>query len=189
MPDELPVHISRDDLHAIEIPASFETDGSFDVVLVNHGTSLHVHLHLDDTLSQVASIDANNHYVESDSNRAVRINVDTDRLPDDGVFGRLKIVSAYGSETRWVDVELTQPNPTKQSVEVDESLSKPPEPERNSLQSGWGSGAELPVLALGGVALVVAILAAVFIQNTLVTAGAAMVVGGVVVALYMLVRG
>ena len=189
MPDELPVHISRDDLHAIEIPASFETDGPFDVVLVNHGTSLHVHLHLDDTLSQVASLDANNHYVESDDSRAVRIDVDTDRVPDDGVFGRLKIVSAYGSETRWVDVELAQPNPTKQSVEVDESLSKPPEREPNSIQSGWNSGAELPVLALGGVALVVAILAAVLIQNTLVTAAAAMVVGGVVVALYMLVRG
>ena len=110
MPDEFTVHISRDELHAIEIPASFETSGSFDVVLVNHGTSLHVHLHLDDSLSEVAALDANNHYVEGDSSRVVRIGVDTERLPDSGVFGRLKIVSAYGSQTRWVDIELTPSN-------------------------------------------------------------------------------
>jgi hypothetical protein len=188
VPDEFPVHISRSGLHAIEIPDSFDTDGSFDVVLVNHGTSLHVHLHLDDTLSKVASLEANNHYVEGDDERAVRISVDTDRIPDDGVFGRLKVVSAYGSETRWVDIELTQPHPEGETVRVDESLSKPPEPPSNERRATELGGPELPVLALGGLALVVAILSAALLQDTLVTVGAGAVVGGVFVALYVLYR-
>ena len=189
MSDEFSVHISRRDLHAIEIPDSFATDGSFDVVLVNHGTSLHVHLHLDDTLSDVATLDANNHYVEGEDERAVHIAVDADRIPDDGLFGRLKIVSAYGSETRWVDVELSQPNPTKESVRVDESLSKPPEPQSSQTGTPSLDSPELPVLALGGLALVVAIVTAVLVQDTLVTVGAGAVVLGVVVALYVLLQG
>ncbi|MFC7135068.1 MULTISPECIES: DUF7524 family protein [Salinibaculum] len=189
MPDELAVHVSRHDLHAIEIPDAFETDGSFDVVLVNHGPSLHVHLHLDDSLSDVARLDANNHYVEGDASRAVRITVDTDSLPDDGVFGKLKVVSAYGSETRWVDVQLSSPTPAGTPVEVDESLSKPPDSDRTESRTPTFEGPELPVLALGGLALAVALLAAVLVQDTLVTVGAAAVFGGVLVALYVLVSG
>ncbi len=188
MSDEFPVHISRDELHTIEIPSQFETDGSFDVVLVNHGTSLHVHLHLDDTLSTAAQLDANNHYVEGDSKRAVRIAVDTDRIPEDGLHGRLKVVSAYGSQTRWVNIELTQPKHATGDVRVDESLSKPPERETTPSQSQTLENPVFPVLALGGVALVVALLAAVLVQDVLVTAGAAAVVGGVLVALYLLVQ-
>lgn len=186
MPDEFTVHISRDELHAIEIPASFETDGSFDVVLVNHGTALHVHLHLDDALSEVATLDANNHYVEGGTSRAVRIGVDTERLPDDGVFGRLKIVSAYGSQTRWVDVELTPPQPATGQVRVGESLMEPPEPEPESPDAD--TSPELAVLVLGGLVLVVAVLTALILQNALVTAGAAAVVVGVVAALVLLQR-
>lgn len=172
----------------MEIPKTFEAESSFDVRLVNHGTSLHVHLHLDDTLSQVATLEASNHYVESDSERAVRISVDTERIPDDGLFGRLKVVSAYGAETRWIDIELSQPTPTTQSVQVDESLTKPPEPDPDTTRSGLVSAPELPVLALGGLALVVAILAAAMIQNVLVTVGAGAVIGGVLVALFVLLR-
>lgn len=186
MSDELAVHISRDELHALEIPDTFETDTSFDVVLVNHGPSLHVHLHLDDDLSTVATIDAGNHYVEGESQRVVHVDVDPGHIPADGMFGKLKVVSAYGSETRWIDVQLTKPAEQTSSVEVDESLAEPQprEPEPRS-QSPVDRPA-LPVLALGGVALVVALLVAVVIQQTLVTVGALAVVGGVLVALYVL---
>lgn len=189
MPDEFAVHISRRDLHAIEIPGSFETDGSFDVELVNHGTALHAHLHLDDALSTVATLDANNHYVEGGDERVVRITVDADSIPDDGLFGRLKIVSAYGSETRWVDIELTQPTPATGSVRVDESLSTPSEPRPNRTRTAALDGAELPILALGGLALLVAALAAVFVRNVLVTVGAVVVIGGAAVVLAVLRRG
>jgi hypothetical protein len=184
--DELPVHISRDELHGLEVPAAFETDGPFDVVLANHGTALHVHLHLDDTLSDVAAIDAGNHYVEGESQRAVRVNVDTGRLPDDGLRGKLKVVSAYGSETRWIDIELAPPVDRGTPVEVDESLSQPqPRDQTDATETPLGRP-ELPVLTLGGVALVVAILTAAVVGDLLVTVGALVVVGGVIVALYVL---
>jgi hypothetical protein len=186
VPDELPVHVSRKALHQLEVPPTFEAGHSFDVMLVNHGESLHVHLHLDDSLSEFASMDASNHYVEGDSHRAVRIAVDTDRLPDDGVFGRLKVASAYGSETRWIDVELEPPETERQTVEVDEELAKPQPKRDGSATDGPVASPELSVLALGGVALVVAILAAVFVGDTLVLLGSLAVLGGVLVALYLL---
>lgn len=189
MPDELPVHVSRQSLHTLEVPASFEASRSFDVMLVNHGESLHVHLHLDDALSKVATMDASNHFVEGNSQRAVRVEIDTDRLPEDGVFGRLKVASAYGSETRWIDVELEPPKRERKTVEVDEELSKPQPREDESENDGPMSRPEIPVLALGGIALVVALLAAVFIGDTLVLLGSLAVVGGVLVALYFLLVG
>ncbi|WP_302080298.1 DUF7524 family protein [Salinibaculum rarum] len=178
--------MSRQQLHAIEVPASFETGRSFDVMLVNHGESLHVHLHLDDTLSEVASIDASNHFVEGNSQRAVRITVDTDRLPDDGLFGRLKVASAYGAETRWIDIELKPPANERTSVEVDESLSKPQPRKTDDNSESSPSRPALPVLALGGVALLTAILTALLVKNMLVTLGALVVLAGVVVAAYFL---
>jgi hypothetical protein len=189
VPDELPVHVSRETLHTLEVPATFEATRSFDVMLVNHGESLHVHLHLDDALSEFASMDASNHYVEGDSQRAVRIEVDTDRLPDDGVFGRLKVASAYGSETRWIDIELERPKEERQTVEVDEELSKPQPKEPEPGSDGPMANPEMPVLALGGLALVIALLATVFIGDMLVLMGALAVLAGVLVALYFLLVG
>jgi hypothetical protein len=186
VPDELPVHVSRKNLHELEVPASFETSHSFDVMLVNHGESLHVHLHLDDALSEVASMDASNHYVEGSSQRAVRIDVDTDRLPEDGVFGRLKVASAYGSETRWIDIELEPPKRERKTVQVDDELSKPQPSEAESTSNSPMARPEVPVLALGGLALVIALLATVVIGETLVLLGSLAVLGGVLVALYFL---
>lgn len=185
MPDELPVHISREELHAIEVPPEFETDGPFDVRLINHGESMHAHLHLDESLSGVASLDASNHYVESESERLVRIDVATDRLGGSEVFGKLKLVSAYGAETRWVTVTLTQPTDGSERIQVDESLAKPqPEPP---------SEPDVPVVSLlvGGLAVVAALVAttaALLFQETLVVAGALVVLAAAVVALAIVVQ-
>jgi hypothetical protein len=186
VPDELPVHVSRQSLHAVEVPASFKTSRSFDVVLVNHGESLHVHLHLDDALSDVATMDASNHYVEGDSQRAVRISVDTERLPDDGVFGRLKVASAYGAETRWIDVELEPPAQERSTVEVDESLAQPQPRKSESETETIDLPPALPVLVLGSIALLIATLTALIVGNFLVTLGALVVLAGVLVAAYFL---
>lgn len=188
MSDTLPVHLSRDDLHSLEVPPSFETTGSFDVDLRNHGESLHVHLHLDDTLSAVASIEAGNHFVDGQSNRIVRVTVDdTVQTP---VHGKLKVVSAYGSQTRYVDVEIVEPELGDGQVRVDESLSKPqsdtsqPEPSSQSLPAG----PELFVLLLGVAALLIAFVAAVVTGTTAVVLGALVVVGGVLAAIVFVLR-
>jgi hypothetical protein len=185
VPAELPVHVNRGDLHSLDVPPSFETDGPFDVRLVNHGESLHVHVHLDDGLSRVAHLDAANHYVESESERFVRVDVDEDALSAEPIRGKIKVASAYGAETRWIDVELSEPEDEDDNVRVDESLSTPAssprEPEQSSL-----ARPEVPVLVLGVLALIVALIAALVLQETLVLVGSLVVLAGVLVALYVL---
>jgi hypothetical protein len=184
--DELPVHISREELHSLDVPASFEAAGSFDVRLVNHAESLHVHLHLDDPLSTVAAIDASNHYVERESERYVRVNVDTDRLDEDGIRGKLKVASAYGAETRWIDIEITEPVPEETTVQVDESLAQPQPSEPETSQTVQNPA--LFVVGLGLIALAVAGVVAVVLSDPLVAGGALVVLAGVVVALFFLLQ-
>ncbi|MFW6434885.1 MAG: DUF7524 family protein [Halovenus sp.] len=184
MPQSLPVHISREQLHSLEVPATFEADGSFDIRLINHAESLHVHLHLDDPLSEIARLDAGNHYVEGETERRVRVEVDTDALGEQPHFGKIKVATAYGAETRWIDVELTEPDETPNSIEIDESLSNP-QPKEQPREPLLDSQ-QLPVLVLGVVALLIAVLSAVLFQETVVTAGALLVFVGVVTALFFL---
>ncbi len=188
MRDELPVHVNRQEIHSLEVPATFEADGSFDLVMINHGESSHLHLHLDDELSEVARIEATNHYVEGDSRRAVRFHVNEEALTADPIRGRLKVASGYGAKTRWIDVELVSPEESGGSVRVDESLGQPQPREQSTTNAPLGRP-EMPVIGLGLVALLVAVIAALFINNTVVLLGALAVVGGVLVALYFLVTG
>ncbi|PSQ03972.1 hypothetical protein BRC92_05645 [Halobacteriales archaeon QS_4_69_31] len=189
--DRLSVHLNREELHAVEVPGSFETTGSFDVELINHGTSVHAHLHLDDALSEVASIDAANHFIDGESRRAVRVSVNG----SGSVRGKLKVASAYGAQTRYVDVHVLEPEAEEEPVEVDESLSEP-QPREESAPSGGGSplaplveNPELVVLALGVLAVAVAAIAALVIGSNLVLLGALVVLVGVLVAMYLLVAG
>jgi hypothetical protein len=173
VPDTLPVHLNRDTLHSLEVPAGIETDGSFDVVLENHGEAIHVHLHLDDALSEVARLDANNHYVKANGERAVRVHVDEPRE----LHGKVKVVTSYGATTRYVDVDLVEPVVEDNTVTVDESLTKPqprqPDPaESRSLSAALPS----PVVLLGALALVLGLAVAVIVQDTMVTAAAVVVV-------------
>ncbi len=188
MPAELPVHVNQESLHSIDVQPSFEAHGPFDVRLVNYGESVHVHIHLDDGLSRVAAIDAPNHYVEAESARVVRVAVDEDALETSPVRGKIKIASAYGAETRWIDVTLSEPAPEESSVQVDESLAQPrtstADPTPSLLQRP-----EVAVLALGLVALLVALGAALVFQNPLLQVSSLVVLGGVLVALFFLSRG
>jgi hypothetical protein len=182
VPDELAVHVSRRELHSLEVPDDFETEGSFDVRLVNHGNSLHIHLHLDDTLSEVARMEATNHYVEGESERVVRVEVADGREED--VFGRLKVVSAYGAQTRWVGIDLVTPDDESGRVRVDESLSKPrPEPDP---EPGLRDRPELLVGAFGLLALAIAAGSALVSGSPLVALGALVVFAGVAVAAVLL---
>lgn len=171
----------------MEVPPTFEASDSFAVRLVNHRTPLHVHLHLDDTLSRVAELDASNHYVEGESERLVDVRV-TEELQGE-VFGRLKVVSAYGATTRWVDVVLSPPEDEEGRVEVDASLAEP-QPENQAVEAGSTatprSSSELAVAGLALVAALVAVVAAAVAGNVLALVGALTVLAGVVVALFVL---
>ena len=165
MSDALTVHVNDGELHSLDLPDSFEASESFDVRLVNHGEATHVHLHLDDALSAVAAIDAPNHHVERESERRVRVT-----LTENGTArGNLKVVTAYGATTRYVDLTVREPETAEESVQVSEELGKPqPKPAQNE------SSLDLPLMPVAIVGALAVVLAVVF-QQLLVAVAAAVV--------------
>lgn len=180
MTDTLGVAVNRDGLHTLAVPDSFEADGPFVVELENHGEGTHLYLNLDDRLSEVARIRATNHYVEADETRAVDIEArDSSEWPSDTIRGQLKVVVAHGQETHYVDVTFDR-TPDKQPVEVDPELSHPQTDETSNDRSLLQA---LPVVVLGGVALILAV-GALFATNSInFVLGAFAVVAGAVCAL------
>ncbi|WP_435332592.1 DUF7524 family protein [Haloarchaeobius sp. TZWWS8] len=186
MPDNsLQLDISKSALHSIE-PAveAFETDGSFTVLLRNHGRSVHVHCNLDDDLASVASIEETNHFVETDSTTGVRVEVAPDAPRP--VSGRLKLVTGYGAEEKFVPVKLVDSRGVE-SRTVPEAAST--EPSRSSsVERPIDLDGSLPIVALAGVALLLAVLAFVFANSLAVMLGVLVVLGGIVAALVLLYR-
>lgn len=177
MSNALEVDLNRAEPHSIDVGGTeFETDGSFDVVLKNRGSSLHVHLRLDDDLSQAAKLETANHYVEQDGVHRVRVTVDPNRLP---VRGSLEIVTGYGAESERATISITD-RQLAEDMPVDEDLSRPrPQPVEDTQSV---DPALLPVVVLGVVALVIAILAVIYLEGTAVVLGSIIVVLGLVIA-------
>jgi len=177
VPDDLVVHLNRDGPHAITVEPQFSADGPFDVVLRNHGPALHVHLHLDDDLSRGATLGSTNHYVNEGAVRRVRVRVAEPIRPTEG---RLKLVTGYGSRTEYVRLALAEPEPARRQVRVDETLGRPrptatPEPLLDA--------AAIPVLALGGIAVLVVAVGGVLFGGPAAVVGGLVVLVGLAVAL------
>jgi hypothetical protein len=180
----LDVELNGETVHDIDAPDSFVTDGPFPVVLENSGRSTHVHLHFDDELDRVAALDEGNHFVADEATRHVHVSTAD---VDEAVRGKLKIVTGYGSNTKYVDVRVDpSPETPEESVAVDEELSAPPErtpepPARqravNALdrlvQRGGVAGA---VFGLMGVAAAVAVALAVDSAVVWLAVGLAMMI-------------
>lgn len=156
MSEPLVVHVNRERLHSLDVPETFEVTGGFDVRLINHGEATHVHLHLDDSVSELASIDAPNHHLKQHSERRVGVTVSESGQ----ARGNLKIVTGYGATTRYVALTVAEPTPVEQSVEVADELTKPqpiaddsdrPLLDRATAAAGLG----LAVVASAGIAAVV----------------------------------
>jgi len=186
VPDRLPVHVNREQLHSLEVPPSFETSDSFVVEVRNHGEAGRVHLHLDGDLADIATLEANNYYVEANATQEIPVSVHHHR----DAFGKLKVVSGYGATTRWVDVELSEPDDAG-SVVVDEDLGKPgggdgpaePRDGERRTESPLADVPGLPVLGLGAVAVLVAVAAALYFQSAVVAVAAGVVLVAVLAAL------
>ena len=169
----LSVELNGDAVHSIRAPDRFETTGPFAVALENEGRSTHVHLHFDDDLDRVVSLAETNHFVDDEATKHVHVSVADATEP---VRGKLKIVTGYGSETRYVDVRVDPPeDPVPEEVAVDEAFTKPPErppevpPSQRAanaidrlIERGGVPGAVAAFLALaGGVAVALALDSAV----------------------------
>ena len=121
----LDVELNGEAVHDIDAPDAFVTDGPFPIAFDNDGRSTHVHLHFDDDLDRVTAVDEVNHYVADEATR--RVHVSTADV-DEPVRGKLKIVTGYGSNTRYVDLRIDpSPDAPSEPVAVDEELSAPPE--------------------------------------------------------------
>lgn len=194
MSDALAVSLNRDRLHDVEVAERYSADGPFVVELSNHGESMHVHLHLDDDLSTVAELEANNHYVEEDATVVVQVGVNPRSEP---VTGKLKIVTGYGAETTYVDVRVEERDrrSTGGGVDVDERLAEPrqrqPESNRSGalaeLQSAYGDDS-LAVAGAGVVLLFVLVGVGVVVDGALVLVAVGMVVGALLVAVVLTAR-
>jgi hypothetical protein len=160
--DTLAVDVNRSGLHTLEVDERFETDGPFVVELSNHGEATHVHLHLDDELSGIARLEAANHYVESNENRAVQVEALNPReWPGDTIRGKLKVVAAHGQEKRFVDVVFDR-TPDDKPVEVDPELATPGADGGAATASTPTAGGSsvlrlIPVAVLGIVAVLLAV--------------------------------
>lgn len=119
MQDSLTVDVNPEGMHTLRVPDTFEVRGAFDVVLRNHGESTHVYLNLDDELSEVATLDATNYYIEQGETLSITIPVSSGIA----VSGELTIATAYGSEKRFVPVDIEPTAPDHSSVNIDSSLS------------------------------------------------------------------
>jgi hypothetical protein len=180
VPDALTVHLSRDGPHSIEAPQAFEATGSFDVIFENHGSALHAHVGLDPTLSEAATVRTPNRYVEEDFSRRVRVDVDPGERP---VEGRLELVTGYGSTTEYVSVSLVDAQTANTGVDVDERLGQPQSSPGNPVTDPQ----RLPLLALLGIAALLAVVVAVIVQDVFVTVAVLIVLLGVAVAGFLLV--
>ena len=145
-----------------------------------------------DDMARAATLEATNHFVETESVRTVRVNVDGP-FPADG---KVKIVTGYGAETAYADVTAREPDSTNDSVVVDETLATPADVDEaasddSSLFDSLPTPAAetTPVLALAAVALLVALLAATLVDGVVAVVGVGVVLAGVVAAVAILVRG
>jgi len=178
----LPITLNRDGLHDVDVTGSFEADGAFSVTLENDGAPVHVHLHLDDDLSSVATLQASNHYVEAGATRAVAVDVDGE-LP---VSGRLKAVTGYGAETAYVDVSIVEPDDRRDSIPVDEDLGSPSQRTPATTEESTDGGVDLAVVVLGAVALALAGSASLLVDGLAALFGTLVVLAGVGTAAYFL---
>ncbi|MFB6172182.1 MAG: hypothetical protein ABEJ23_06585 [Haloarculaceae archaeon] len=181
MPETLVVHLGREEPRSVAVPESFEAHGPFEVELVNHGIAAHVNLRLGDALGEVATVEGDNPYVGAEETQRVRVHVAAE---DREVRGTLTVTTGYGAESDQVAVNLIAP--VSETVEVDESLSKPQAPRQQeaALGEALASLSVLPVALLSLVALVLAGGAFVWTRSAVVGVGAFVVVGAVLVAVY-----
>ncbi|WP_410765070.1 hypothetical protein [Haloferax sp. DFSO60] len=190
--ESLTVTLNEERPHDLSVTNSFSTTDTFAVVFENLGQPVHIHLNLDDTLSQVATLSSGNHYIEGDEEMAVEVFVTP---VEESVHGRLKIVSGYGSETAYVDVTI-EPGPgSKPRVDIDDTLTQPGgiEPKPTGAERALASVSSidtgvLPLVLLGIVALALAAGIASAFDSFAIMLGAGVVVFGVLVGIVLAVR-
>ena len=160
----LEVQIGRETVQELEAPETYTAEESFELQIINHGRPVHVYVHADEPLERATTVESGNHYLEPDDTLRMTVSAETDL--EDPLSGVLRVVSGYGADESQIDVTLQPPGSS--SVPVGESLAEPsanPDP-------GLLTRPAVPVLALGVVAALIALVAVVLVQTLAVLLGA-----------------
>lgn len=191
MSREVTVHVNRGSADSLESSVeAVETRGSFDLRLASHGAPAHVHCRLDGDLERVASLETANYYVEDEGETVVPVRVAAEAI-DDSIDGRLEVLTGYGSESLAIPVTV---DPAPAAVDVDDSLAEPrgdttaPTGLDRLLAAAGLEPATLAILALGALAVGIGAVTAAAIGGPVATAGIAIVLVGVAVAVGLLAR-
>lgn len=184
---ELTLQINRDSGESLEADSTtVEAVGSFGIRLRCHNVPAHAHCRLEGGLSRLGSLERSNYYVEPNEEVVVPVSVPD---VDEPVSGTLEVSIGYGAEAVRIDVEVV-PGPPE--VDIDDSLGEPnrPGPEPSLAETFTDTTgvepATLGVVALAGIALVVAALTAGSIGGPIALVGFLTVAIGIVVALGLL---
>ena len=125
----LTVYLNRDGLNTVEADqTTVRATESVEIALENHGKPTHVHLHLDDELATLGTVEDSHWFVPKDEWRAV----DLAFMAGAEGSGRLEITAGYGQERESVyfEVETATEAETPASDRIDTvggSASEEPE--------------------------------------------------------------
>lgn len=184
MSRRLSVRIGHSSAGAVEAPETYETDGSFAVDFDNEDRAVRVHVAPDGDLASVASVADNNQHLESDGTLTVPVAVDATSPTE----GELKIATGYGAEERTVAVTV-HPEPDETPVEARPSPADASGAGSldgvGTLTSGPG-GLPVGLVALSGIALLVAVVAAVVVGGPAALFGAGILLVGICAAGWLL---
>ncbi len=113
----LTVYLNRDGLNTVETDqTAVRATRSINIVFENHGKPTHVHLHLDDDLATLGTIEEPHWFVPKGEWREADL-----KLMDSAEgSGRLEITAGYGQEQSTVDIEV---EPSEESNSSGESAA------------------------------------------------------------------
>ena len=179
MAEKLEVQVNREHPNSLEVPGTFETTRDFVIVIENAGKPVHLHVNIDDDLHGGLSLETGNHYIPRESSYQLPVQVDQSARP---FMGKCRFSVAYGSETRYSEVRITEPE-TPERVTVDESLAEPPQqPVRPTVEERiLSETALLAVLFVGFLGLIAGGVLLAIVTTPL--AGISLVIIGLLVAI------
>ncbi len=103
---DVTVSLNRDGLNTVTADERTVTvTRVLSIVLENHGKPTHVHLHLDDELATIGTIEDPHWFIPKGEWREVELQV-TEAATG---HGRLRIEAGYGQEQERIDVDVTAP--------------------------------------------------------------------------------
>lgn len=180
MPDDLRVHLNRDERHAIEpVDSSLAVADSFEVVIENHGDGSHVNIGLGGDLAAGGAAATPNPFVPTNETIRIAVDITTDHRPLEGV---LLISTGYGQTRIELPVSVVSPqqtgvdaDPTPKRANGGRSVESDPIKIIAVLKRELDPGT-IALVALGVLALVLAAATAVLIDSIVVVLAVILVV-------------